>query len=632
MPDLQQLIVVCPSVQVLRSLDYIYVRSVQTSYARIRMNKSLRMSWRILSNTSSLSAKVSTRLHQSRLSDTAELGRQGQPSGHGQQQQHQQPTTNGHTQPSSNGSSTPTSITSGPVPSSFTTTSQTPVSFTGEQINALRAQIHAFKLIARGLPVPDNIQQAIRVPNNAIPELEKFLQAPDVSSRIVDSAVKVAKGEPGTPVPVTVLTAAEENVKAEEQDIVAINPADLPKGPFLEDDVNSGIYPYNAYRHPFSHLKRSTDADPSLFATRLQRLIVPTIMPAGLDAHQIINERDRFIEARMQQRIRELEELPSTLGDGNFDTNFDADIDMKEEKESDIAIIQDTKTTFNSLIHPSPTAHGKLRAMIELKSLRLIDKQRALRALVAERLNHGSMLPLNRLDFRRTRKPTIRDARMTEQLERKQRVDRERRAKHKHVEQLGIICSHGREILGVNRVAQDRMLRLGRAVLNFHAHTEKEEQKRIERISKERLKALKADDEEAYMKLIDTAKDTRITHLLRQTDAYLDSLAQAVVAQQNESGPSFGADQMFEQEDGPATEATFGAQIAADDVNEDKTKVDYYAVAHRISEKVTKQPILLVGGTLKEYQIKGLQWMVSLYNNRLNGILADEMVSILLPY
>ena len=34
---------------------------------------------------------------------------------------------------------------------------------------------------------------------------------------------------------------------------------------------------------------------------------------------------------------------------------------------------------------------------------------------------------------------------------------------------------------------------------------------------------------------------------------------------------------------------------------------------------------MLEGGTLKEYQLKGLQWMVSLYNNRLNGILADEM-------
>ena len=54
-------------------------------------------------------------------------------------------------------------------------------------------------------------------------------------------------------------------------------------------------------------------------------------------------------------------------------------------------------------------------------------------------------------------------------------------------------------------------------------------------------------------------------------------------------------------------------------------KVDYYEVAHRIKEEVTAQSSNLVGGTLKEYQIKGLQWMISLYNNNLNGILADEM-------
>ena len=28
---------------------------------------------------------------------------------------------------------------------------------------------------------------------------------------------------------------------------------------------------------------------------------------------------------------------------------------------------------------------------------------------------------------------------------------------------------------------------------------------------------------------------------------------------------------------------------------------------------------------MKEYQLKGLEWMVSLYNNQLNGILVDEM-------
>ena len=75
--------------------------------------------------------------------------------------------------------------------------------------------------------------------------------------------------------------------------------------------------------------------------------------------------------------------------------------------------------------------------------------------------------------------------------------------------------------------------------LALHGCPEKEEANRIEWTSKERLKALKADDEEEYMKLIHTAKDTRITHLLRQTVSYFDSLAQAVVAQQN--GDAHGA-------------------------------------------------------------------------------------------
>lgn len=75
----------------------------------------------------------------------------------------------------------------------------------------------------------------------------------------------------------------------------------------------------------------------------------------------------------------------------------------------------------------------------------------------------------------------------------------------------------------------------------------------------------------------------------------------------------------------PMSEETFGAQKLFDD-SADASKMDYYSIAHRFKEKVTKQPTILVGGTLKDYQIKGLQWMVSLYNNKLNGIFADEMV------
>ena len=34
---------------------------------------------------------------------------------------------------------------------------------------------------------------------------------------------------------------------------------------------------------------------------------------------------------------------------------------------------------------------------------------------------------------------------------------------------------------------------------------------------------------------------------------------------------------------------------------EERGKVDYYAVAHQTSKKITKRPSLLVGATLKDY-------------------------------
>lgn len=39
----------------------------------------------------------------------------------------------------------------------------------------------------------------------------------------------------------------------------------------------------------------------------------------------------------------------------------------------------------------------------------------------------------------------------------------------------------------------------------------------------------------------------------------------------------------------------------------------------------TESPSYVKEGTLREYQIQGLNWLISLYENRLSGILADEM-------
>jgi ATP-dependent helicase STH1/SNF2 len=165
---------------------------------------------------------------------------------------------------------------------------------------------------------------------------------------------------------------------------------------------------------------------------------------------------------------------------------------------------------------------------------------------------------------------------------------------------------------------RQRLQKLGRTMITTHQNIEKEEQKRIERTAKQRLQALKANDEETYLKLLGQAKDTRITHLLKQTDGFLKQLASSVKAQQRTSIDRYQLENNVSEDEESAEES--GAEDRPG-----KKRVDYYEIAHRNKEVVTKQASILVGGTLKEYQVKGLQWMVSLYNNNLNGILADEM-------
>ncbi|PWN52206.1 hypothetical protein IE53DRAFT_367396 [Violaceomyces palustris] len=552
--------------------------------------------------------------------------------------------------PETPSSSTPVKLTQNgttDLASTPTERSASPASFTPEQLTALKTQIIAFKLISRNQPLPPNLQEAILTPDSPQPAVEEEAkplpgqqQSLEAASKV--AAASVASNEVGQPAVEGEADDAEKGDKVEKEadekekeasgsavpsGPTPIEPKEIPRPPSPKDDPTSKVYPYNAYTHPFTFISKPASKGNDYLATKQQRLLVPSLMPIGLDPRQLLDERDRFTQARIQQRIRELESLPSNMSEH-------ATLSGKGKENED-----ELRNRF--LDNGLGGDNAKIKALIELKSLHLLERQKALREQVVRGLNLATTLGLDRVAFRRVKKQTLRDARMTEQLERKQRVDREKRARQKHTDYLTTICNHGRDLVSAHSKANDQAKRLGRMMLKFHADTEREEQKRIERIAKERLNALKADDEEAYLKLIDTAKDTRITHLIRQTDAYLDSLAQAVQAQQNDdvhaeaiaaekaglAPPSAEelAAQNANQEIGVAVDETmFGAQ-RQDDPNEDKGKVDYYSVAHRITERITEQPTILVGGKLKEYQIKGLQWMVSLYNNRLNGILADEM-------
>ena len=324
---------------------------------------------------------------------------------------------------------------------------------------------------------------------------------------------------------------------------------------------------------------------------RRNRLIIPGIFPTGIDFEQLRTEREKVVFNRMSARYSELKTLPANFA--HWDTAKDS------------AELDDT---------------AKLKAIIEMKSLALYSRQRALREKIGRQMLHYDNLAMttNRAQYRRMKKQNVREARITEKLEKQQRDAREHRERRKHVDFLQAVYNHRGEIHNFEQTERNKMQKLGRLMYSHHFNIEKEEQKRVERTAKQRLQALKANDEEAYLKLLDQAKDTRITHLLRQTDGFLQQLASSVRAQQKQSrSEHYGDDEELPEEESDADDDDGG--------DTGGKKIDYYAVAHRHKEEVTQQADLLVGGSLKEYQVKGLQWMVSLYNNNLNGILADEM-------
>ncbi|KAL9107810.1 MAG: hypothetical protein Q9227_007325 [Pyrenula ochraceoflavens] len=421
--------------------------------------------------------------------------------------------------------------------------------FSADQLNTLRHQIYAFKLLSRNKPIPPMVQQQLfhsiqkqATPGEAIAEMSNQL----------DAAV------------------ARQNDQTESAG-------------------KSRKSYYETFESPYSALASSISYSDHMI--RSNRLRIPSLMPSGIDLDQVREEKERVMYNRIQARRTELASLPANIASWN--------------------------TTSSETSKPDDSV--KLKAMIEYKALSLLQKQRDLRRVIQREVIDYDNLAMtsNRSQHRRMKKQSIREARITEKLEKQQRDARETKEKQKQSDHLTSILKHGEAVRTNAQAQRQRNQKLGRMMVQHHQTMEREEQKRIERTAKQRLQALKANDEETYMKLLGQAKDSRISHLLKQTDGFLKQLAASVREQQRNTAEKYGDEEESEEEEEEDEEG------GSDD--EGGRKVDYYAVAHRIKEPVTIQPSILIGGTLKEYQLKGLQWMISLYNNNLNGILADEM-------
>ncbi|ODQ82686.1 hypothetical protein BABINDRAFT_164438 [Babjeviella inositovora NRRL Y-12698] len=344
------------------------------------------------------------------------------------------------------------------------------------------------------------------------------------------------------------------------------------------------------------------------FADRAEQAGITHLIKKADPVHDVVGNfySEQSVSAKISQRLAQLELMPSTIG------GYDASATALQAPDALVSGVDALK----------------VKSLIELKSLRVLSKQKQLRqdlifkvsARAHNDIDYLKNSPITQSAQRslhiRPKVITPQTARLAEQLEEQQRQEKQAYEHSLHMARVHNIVVQADAFVMAKSTRETRRYAMSKSVSQIHAQIERDELRRMEKTAKQRLQALKANDEEAYIKLLDQTKDTRITHLLKQTNSFLDSLSQAVKMQQAEAIVHQGGEVQEEA----------AASAVDDSANADlREKIDYYEVAHKIKEEVTEQPRMLVGGTLKEYQIKGLQWMVSLYNNHLNGILADEM-------
>ncbi|XP_037632771.1 probable global transcription activator SNF2L2 isoform X2 [Sebastes umbrosus] len=543
-----------------------------------------------------------------------------------------------------------------------------PSAFSPIQLQQLRAQILAYKILGRGQPLPENLQLAVQG-KRSLPTMQQQQQQQQQQQAPSASPYNRPPGQGGE---------NQANAQKHLTPVASGRPSPVPP---QASAVPAGPMPGSSV----TPQPPGQQVSPMLQMQKQNR-ITPIQKPQGLDPVGILQEREYRLQARIAHRIQELESLPGSLP-------------------------PDLRT----------------KATVELKALRLLNFQRQLRQDVVACMRRDTTLEtaLNSKAYRRSKRQTLREARMTEKLEKQQKLEQEKKRRQKHQEYLNSILQHAKDFKEYHRSISGKQQKLTRAIATWHTNTEREQKKETERIEKERMRRLMAEDEEGYRKLIDQKKDKRLAYLLQQTDEYVANLttlvhehkaAQAAkdkkkkkkkkkkVDGDGEGTSAIGPDgepidessqmselpvKVIQTETGKVlqgTDAPKSSQLEAwlemnpgyevaprsdseessseyeeeeEEVLtkaevEDKTIIDsieahiikvvkqdvddeysvdagqtssasYYGVAHAVIERVEKQSALLINGQLKHYQVQGLEWMVSLYNNNLNGILADEM-------
>lgn len=271
----------------------------------------------------------------------------------------------------------------------------------------------------------------------------------------------------------------------------------------------------------------------------------------------------------------------------------------------------------------------RTRLLIEHRMHGLLSRQRALREAVVK--EQQALMVMPERSYRK----------LTRELERA-RLDAARLAQRKVTPEFDAAMKRAmqrrRRMLDDSWAAKQRCDARNKAVLRAHERMRREAARvNGDALARRRAhEAMLAQDYDAYLRHVKAEGEQRYEQLatfLTKTEQYLTTLGSKIaqlkrVHERQEAAAAARSAALARgasQEDAEAAAAAASAAAVAADGDGSVPQGAYYSLAHTIGEKVTRQPDMLRLGRLREYQLIGLQWMVSLYNNRLNGILADEM-------
>jgi hypothetical protein len=219
--------------------------------------------------------------------------------------------------------------------------------------------------------------------------------------------------------------------------------------------------------------------------------------------------------------------------------------------------------------------------------------------LIQQRLRKNLLTatPLHEPDrFKRVRIEPKKHAKALDRMVRKIRQMAAETLNKQHKELSKNISTHQQEFFRFHKQRKADAFKLAKTFRDNSDKESRKKEKDVVAAERARLAALKANDMDAYSKLLEETKNERLKFLMDKTEKHFSQISTSLNETRNKNS---------------TVEASGGT-------------TSYYASAHLKTEEV-RQPSILVGGDLKEYQMSGLQWLVSLYNNKLNGILADEM-------